>query len=139
MVTPGGTCVEPMITILHQFAATPCDASSSFFGIPTWYQYLASHTNPTLMNGSCQLVTTGDPGTFVTIIYLVGLALIDIALRIVGLVSVVFVIVGGIKYVTSQGEPSKTKGAQQTILNALIGAAIAILASAIVSFIGNSV
>ena len=40
---------------------------------------------------------------------------------------------------TSNGEPDRTKGAKDTILNALIGLVVAIVASSVVSFIGNSI
>ena len=68
---------------------------------------------------------------------LIGLAILDDLIRIAALVAVGFVIYGGIQYVTSQGSPDQTKQAQQTIINALIGLVLAILASSIVAFIGN--
>jgi hypothetical protein len=52
-------------------------------------------------------------------------------------VAVGYVIYGGIQYVTSQGSPDATKKAQQTIINALIGVVLAVLAASIVAFIGN--
>ena len=51
----------------------------------------------------------------------------------------VFVMVGGARYITSQGEPENIKAAQQTILNAIIGGIIALLASGIVAFIGRTI
>jgi len=66
------------------------------------------------------------------------LAIVDILLRIVGLVSVGFVIYGGFRYITSQGEPDATKKALATVVNALIGMAIAIFAVTIVSFMGST-
>lgn len=48
-----------------------------------------------------------------------------------------FVIVGAAKYITSQGEPDRAKQARDSIINALIGLAIAIVAAGVVSFIGN--
>ena len=66
------------------------------------------------------------------------MAIVDILLRIVGLVSVGFVIYGGFRYITSQGEPDATKKALATVVNALIGMAIAIFAVTIVSFMGST-
>ncbi|MDO5480056.1 MAG: pilin [Candidatus Saccharibacteria bacterium] len=55
-----------------------------------------------------------------------------------GLVAVIFIVVGGVNYMTSQGDPGKTKKAKDTILYASIGLIIAVLAFAIVNFvIGN--
>ena len=73
----------------------------------------------------------------ITDIWLVVAAVIDILLRIAALVAVGFIVVGGVSYVTSQGEPDRTKTALRTIINALIGLAIAIAATAIVTFIAG--
>ena len=52
-----------------------------------------------------------------------------------GLVAVIFVIIGGVNYMTSTGDPSKVEKAKKTILYALIGMAICVLAFAIVNFV----
>jgi len=65
------------------------------------------------------------------------LAVIDDLLRIAGLAAVGFVFYGAFKYVASQGSPDATAQAQSTIINALIGLAIASVAVFIVNFIGN--
>ena len=62
--------------------------------------------------------------------------MVEILLRIAGLVAVVYVVMGGFKYMTSQGEPENLKQAQGTIINALIGLVIAMLATAVVNVIG---
>ena len=53
------------------------------------------------------------------------------------MVAMGYTIFGGFKYMTSQGEPDATKKAQGTVTNALIGLAIAMLATAIVGFVGG--
>ena len=68
---------------------------------------------------------------------LIALALLDDLIRIAALVAVGYVIYGGIQYSTSQGSPDATKKAQSTIINALIGVSMAVLAASIVAFIGN--
>lgn len=130
-----------MFLHLFTFFADACNANATFFGIPAWYKYLINadrmRTNTDAVSGivSCDLHegfkwADGD-------LVLVGMGILDIALRIAALVAVGFVIYGGISYVTSEGQPDSTKNAQTTIINALIGLVIAILATAIVSFIGN--
>jgi len=101
--------------------------STTFFGIPTWYEYLT-------LDGQCHVSNFVVPDSF----GLIFLALLDILLRIAGLVSVGYIVFGGIQYITSQGEPDKTKHAQQTIINALIGLVVAVIAAALVAFLGNS-
>ena len=56
----------------------------------------------------------------------------------IGLVAVIFIVVGGINYMTSAGDSGKIEKAKKTILYAAIGLVICALAFAIVNFvIGN--
>jgi hypothetical protein len=57
----------------------------------------------------------------------------------VGVISVVMLIWGGIRYVTSGGDSKKVTDAKNTILYAIIGLIIAILSYAIVNFIISAV
>lgn len=54
---------------------------------------------------------------------------------IVGAVAVLMLIIGGLRYVTSGGNSSSVEGAKNTILYAVIGIIVAILAYAIVNFV----
>jgi hypothetical protein len=54
---------------------------------------------------------------------------------LIGVVSVIFVLWGGFKYVTSSGESGKTSQAKNTIIYALIGLVIAALAQILVRFV----
>ena len=54
---------------------------------------------------------------------------------IMGIVAVVFIIIGGVNYMTSSGDANKTKKAKDTILYAVIGLIICALAFAIVNFV----
>lgn len=56
---------------------------------------------------------------------------------IAGLVSVIFIVIGGISYVTSAGNPDQIKKAKSTILYALIGLIIVALAEMLTAFITN--
>ncbi len=60
---------------------------------------------------------------------------INILLFIVGIASVIVVIVGGLRYVLSGGEPKNTAAAKDTILYAVIGIVVSLLAYAIVNFV----
>lgn len=51
-----------------------------------------------------------------------------------GLVAVIYIIVGGVNYMTSSGDAEKVKKAKNTILYALIGLLICVLAFAIVNW-----
>jgi amino acid transporter len=54
-----------------------------------------------------------------------------------GLVAVAFIVVGGVNYMTSTGDPGKTKKAKDTILYACIGLIVCALSFAIVNFTIN--
>ena len=57
---------------------------------------------------------------------------------VLGIVAVIFIVVGGVNYMTSAGDASKVEKAKKTILYAVIGLVIAVLAFAIVNFVvGN--
>lgn len=53
----------------------------------------------------------------------------------VGIVSVIMIIVGGIRYVLSNGDASRIKSAKDTILYSVVGLVVAMLAYAIVNFV----
>lgn len=65
--------------------------------------------------------------------------IINVVLGVLGLVAVMMIILGGFNYMTSQGEPSKTAKARNTILYGVVGLLIALLAFAIVNFVLTSV
>jgi hypothetical protein len=137
-------------------------SDTTFLGLVPWYQYLQSDfkevTAKTDVNGATVSTTicgfhdsfnqtdgAGGPVTGVNggatglgVIWLIGLAIFEDLLRVAGLAAVGFIIYGGIRFITSQGEPENTRAAQSTIINALVGLVIAIVAAATVSFIANS-
>jgi hypothetical protein len=49
------------------------------------------------------------------------------------------VLAGAVRYIYSQGDPESTAKAQDTLVNALIGLAVALIGVAFISFIGNQV
>lgn len=116
--------------LLNQFAAA-C-GGGNFFGFPHWYKYL---TDTETIAGKCtpKLDLANNPGQIAAI----ALALLEILLRVSVLVAIGFVVSGGIQYMTSQGEPDKTRKARGTIINALIGLVIAVVAVTLVTFIGG--
>ena len=60
-------------------------------------------------------------------------------LYIVGVIAVIMLIWGGIRYITSGGDAKKVTDAKNTILYAIIGLVIALLAFAIVNFVINAI
>jgi len=54
---------------------------------------------------------------------------------LVGAIAVIMLIIGGLRYVTSNGEAASIKGAKDTITYAIIGIIVAMLSFALVSFV----
>lgn len=53
----------------------------------------------------------------------------------IGIIAVIMIVVGGIRYVLSGGNGENTKAAQETILYAVVGLVVALLSFAIVNFV----
>lgn len=54
---------------------------------------------------------------------------------VIGAIAVIMVIVGGLRYVLSNGDAAGLKSAKDTILYALVGVAVSLLAYALVQFV----
>lgn len=64
-------------------------------------------------------------------------SVVGLLLFAIGTISVIMIIVGGIRYVISNGEAARIKSAKDTILYAVIGLIVSLLAYAIVNFVLN--
>ena len=64
---------------------------------------------------------------------------VNILLFIIGAVSVIMLIYGGIRYTTSGGNANSVTAAKNTIMYSIIGLVVAILAFAVVQFVVNQV
>ncbi|HET8884027.1 MAG TPA: hypothetical protein VFM68_00980 [Candidatus Saccharimonadales bacterium] len=69
----------------------------------------------------------GATGVFTTIT--------NVLLFIIGAISVIMIIIGGLRYVISGGDSSNVTAAKNTILYAIVGVVVALLAYAIVNFV----
>ena len=61
--------------------------------------------------------------------------IVNILIYIAGAIAVIVIIVGGIKYVTSGGDSSQMSNAKNTILYAVIGLVVVVMAYGIVQFV----
>jgi len=71
----------------------------------------------------------GDGGIFTTIT--------NTILYVLGAISVIMLIYGGIRYTVSGGESTQVTAAKNTILYAVVGVVVALLAYAIINFVIN--
>lgn len=65
-------------------------------------------------------------------------AITNVLLFIIGAVSVIMLIMGGIRYTISQGDSAAITSAKNTILYAIVGIVVALLAYAAVNFVITS-
>lgn len=127
----------------------------SFLGFPAWYAYLdvgpetiedsegnAVVVDPCAIIGPTETIEDSRGNTqenlnMPLIVGYVAVAVVEILLRVSVIAALGFVMYGGFRYITSQGEPEATKSARQTIQNALIGMVIALIATGIVTFVAR--
>lgn len=115
-------------TLVPALAAAQGTSSAS----PEISQGLCSGTGLSAdTNSGCTVDSAGATSEVNSVIKLV----INIFSLIVGLVSVIMIIVGGLKYITSNGESSNISSAKNTIIYAIIGLVIVALAQFIVHFV----
>ncbi len=138
------------ITIVS--AATPCQPSGGFFALPTWYKFLDGHLVVTDANNMPVPDPANPPegaqGPFINRCvpkindigdtWLIVAAVVDILLRVAAFAAIIFIIIAGVRYITSKGEPDKTARALQSIIQATIGLTIAIAATAMVTFVART-
>lgn len=60
-----------------------------------------------------------------------------VLIGIVGGLAIIFIVIGGIRYIIARGDPKATDGARNQITAAIIGLIIALLAVAIVVLVGT--
>lgn len=66
-------------------------------------------------------------------------AILGTVYLIAGIVAVVIIIIGGIRYAASNGDSSGVQSAKNTILYAVVGLIVVILAASITGFVINNV
>lgn len=106
-------------------------ATVSAQGSDTVQQGLDCGVNLSLTTGQDCNVDTKSVGDFQGLLNTV----INIFSLIVGVIAVIMIIVGGLRYITSGGDSGKVSAAKTTIIYALIGLVIVALAQLIVHFV----
>ena len=81
----------------------------------------------------CQPAAT-DPDIPGTISKVIG-----VLSMVIGVAAVIMIMIGGFKYISSQGDSNSISSAKNTILYAIIGLVVALLAQVIVRFVINKV
>lgn len=120
-----GLLVVPALTLALSFAAVP-------FAQPAHAEFdQGAQDGANSAQGKDQSADLfGESGIFRTIT--------NVLLFLIGAVSVIMLIIGGIRYTISGGDSTAVTSAKNTILYAVIGIIVALLAFAIVNFVLTS-
>ena len=131
------------LTLFENFAAV-CSLNGAsdptLFGLPKWYKYLDGiQTTPdaSIVSGGNTQTVCAPQITALSDVLLIGASVLEALIRLAAMVAIVMIIWGGIKYVTSQGEPDKTEQARGTIINGIVGMIIAVAATATINFVAG--
>ncbi len=113
------------------FKASVWAAAAVSAAVQLPYRALAACGDP---SGGLNSGVDCGPGSPLTVPQAIG-RVTDLLLYIIGVAAVIMLIVGGLRYVLSGGDPKNTQAAKDTILYAVIGIVVALLAYAIVRFV----
>lgn len=109
-------------------SAAACDTGIIF---PHWYD-----------GGICEdnsIKSPNEVGGIPKFVTIIAMNIVTMLLYVVGYVSLIFIIVGGFKYMISGDNANGTSAAKKTILNAVIGLVISIFSIAIVKFVAGAI
>ncbi len=113
-------------TPLAPTAAAACD--TTFLGIPPWYRGLTT-------GSECTVISPEAAGGLEAYIVKIVLNVIQMAMVIIAYIAGFFVIYGGFLFITNGSDPAGVEKGRRTVLNAVIGLAIALSATTILNFI----
>lgn len=65
--------------------------------------------------------------------------ILEVVSGIIGALALLMIVVSGLRYITSAGDPQKASSAKNGIIYALVGLIIAIMAEAIIAFVINRI
>lgn len=107
-------------------SAAACTDQSNILTFPNWYRGVYTNTST-----DCNIELKGG----IKDAWIIVANVVEILIQAVGYVAVGFIIYGGFKYITSQGEAAGVTAAKQTITRAVVGLVIAIVSVLILNVI----
>lgn len=94
-----------------------------------------ANTNADKVQSGVTDIGGGDAGNKASDLTAVINNVINLLLFIIGVIAVIMIIVGGIRYTTSAGDQAQVTGAKNTILYAIVGLVVAVMSYALVNFV----
>lgn len=120
---------EMQAEVIRESRAADCD--KGMLGLRPWYMGLT-----TKKGGRCEIGTPkeGEEGMAAFVWTIILNVLVDL-FTIGGLAAIVFVVYGGYQYIRSSGDPSKMEKGKKTLIAAVSGLVVMLLATIISSTI----
>jgi hypothetical protein len=109
-------------------SAAACTDQSNILTFPNWYRGVYTNAGT-----ECNIEFKGG----INDTWIIVANVVEILIQAVGYVAVGFIIFGGFKYITSQGEAAGVTAAKQTITRAVVGLVISIVSVLILNVIVN--
>lgn len=120
--------VVPAFALAFSFAAAPAASAAFERGLSDGAE--SAQGKDQQGNASTLFGDGGNDGIFRTVT--------NVLLFIIGAVAVIMLVIGGIRYTVSGGDQNAVTAAKNTILYAIVGIIVAILAYAAVNFVVDS-
>jgi uncharacterized membrane protein YraQ (UPF0718 family) len=120
-------------------AAAPCDDANSMACEACIGAAIANGKAKDRTEGTTQCKTGGGSVQKINNVWTNVRTVINWLLIAIGLVCVIFIILGGVRFVISGGNPEKVKSGKNSIMYALIGLIIAVLSGVIVNVVFDAV
>lgn len=127
-----------ILTILTLSAPTIIPLQASAAACSNIGTHIGSGISATAGSNSPQQYGCNGSGSITTGIKSIAAKVVNIFSIIVGIVSVIMIIYAGFRYITSGGESGSTSNAQKTLIFAIIGLIVVVLAQVIVHYVLNT-
>jgi len=144
LIMTGAIATNLTVASQPTYAACP---NGNFLNFRPWWHGLRNNTTCELVtpvtridsDGNVSVGTGGSGGyTITTFAWRIVFNSMDILFGIVAYAAVFFVVLGGFNVLFSGGDPGKVSKGKMTIMNALLGVAVALLASGLVRFVNDT-
>ncbi len=126
------TSLTPALVPTAVYAANPANNITN--NVCTGSYSSSSGTANSGGSGECSQSDLGNGNS----IQAIGIKVVKLVSIVVGVISILFIIYGGFRYITSGGDSGKVGNAKNTLIYAVIGLIVVALAQIIVNFVLTS-
>lgn len=127
----------PAMVVVTPAPVFALECEQRLLGIPPWYRGMTvEQENPSTGNPECVIQSPdGSEDGVQNFVLKLALNIIEIAIVVTGYIAFFFLLYGGFQFLTGGSNPGQVEKARLTMLNAIIGLAIALGAVGITNLI----